>query len=501
MQHGVRVGRQKGFNSAMPQRLAICTRIVLTVVACKSDISSIYFAHLSRMGKVCEMAKAYLLRAQPRFDGRHHALPYSTYRDAINSPPLQVKTRLHALQVETRKSKKSAWSECPQADVWKCNLHAPCSNCERRREKCSLRPEVTTSFDTGLHRAPFFPAPELRVPDHLAFLSLFDPALTEQPAPKPLAWTEDLFLMSHFTSSTSYTLSHREADQHLWRVIVPEMATAHQFLMHGLLAVSAMHLSYVRPQDRSKYEMQSSYHQALATSQLRVVLTNITTENCSAAFGLCALLTLISMVSIARRSDAERDRSGTSFVDDIVHHFMLTRGIGGVLADHWPTILAGPLKILSTDKLDDPDAYALPPDMAQQFSHLRTTVIPALNPSDQEARQMFIVALDGLELVYKNCLFLHPHLPRSKLEVGIALRWMSLVPVEFMTSLTERDHTALLLLAHFVALFTYLGDMWFLQGWCEHAMARIESIMGEDGSVRLEWPIEQLRKRNAQRAG
>ncbi|KAK3213989.1 hypothetical protein GRF29_28g1690642 [Pseudopithomyces chartarum] len=241
-------------------------------------------------------------------------------------------------------------------------------------------------FKLSEEQLSFSPAPptphhsplELPRSDHFAFLSLFVPSLDENPAPKPLAWTEDLFLMSHFTSATSYTLSHREADQHMWRVVVPELATSHPFLMHGLLAVSAMHLSHLRPHDRTKHEMQSSYHQALATSQLRSVLTDITASNCTPAFGLCALLTLISMISIARRSDAERDRSGTTFVDDTVHHFMLTRGIGGVLADHWPTILSGPLKILSTDKLEDPDAYSLPPSTAHQFSSLRHTIVPSL---------------------------------------------------------------------------------------------------------------------------
>lgn len=420
---------------------------------------------------------------------------------------------MHTLQAATRTSKKSVKSICicicharAGADDGKCDLNAPCGHCRRRNEHCSLTPPSTLHTDTIKSKSPF-PSPSLaplrargpqvhHLPDDFAFLSLFVPVLTEQPAPRPLTWTEDLFLMSHFTSATSYTLSHREADQHMWRTIVPEMATAHPFLMHGLLAVSAMHLSYLRLRDRSKYEMQSSYHQALATSQLRSVLTNITTENCSAVFALCALLTLISMISIARRSDVERDRSGTSFVDDILHHFMLTRGIGGVLVDHWNTIMAGPLKILSTDRLDDPDAYALPPHVAQQFSALRHSILPSITSSTPPALETSVVALDGLELVYKTCFFLHPHLPRSKLEVGVALRWMSLVPADFMASLKEREPASLILLAHFVVLFTHFGDEWFLQGWCEYALEKIRTIVGDDDGGGLVWPADQLRVKN-----
>lgn len=280
----------------------------------------------------------------------------------------------------------------------------------------------------------------------------------------------------------------------MWRITVPEMAMAQPFLMHGLLAVSAMHLSHIRSAERSKYETQSSYHQALATSQLRSVLANLTSENCSAAFGLCALLSLISMISIARRSDAERTGSGTSFVDDIIHHFMLTRGIGGVLADHWTTIMSGPLRILSTDRLEDPETYSLPQYIEGQFSALRNTILPLANSSDAAALDTCIAALDGLELVYKNLLFLHPHLPRSKLEVGVALRWMSLVPAEFITLLRERNPMTLILMAHFVVLFANFGDLWFLQDWCEHALMKIEAILEDSGSEGMKWPWEQVKE-------
>ncbi|KAF9739751.1 hypothetical protein PMIN03_004661 [Paraphaeosphaeria minitans] len=406
-------------------------------------------------------------------------------------------------KVHHSKSRHSC-SRCKLRRV-KCSLQAPCSNCRRRKEDCSLTSASTSRPIATGQQISFSPSPveahdnprQLRLPDDFAFLSLLVPVLAEQSDPRPLTWTEDLFLMNHFTSATSYTLSHREADQHMWRVVIPEMAISQPFLMHGLLAVSAMHLSYLRQNERTKYEMQSSYHQALATSQLRSVLTDITSENCSAAFALCALLTLISMIYIARRTDAERYRSGTSFVDDIVHHFMLTRGIGGVLADHWVTILSGPLRILSTDKLEDPDSHSLPPHIDQQFSALRQNIIPSLGSSDSVALQTCLDALDGLELVYKICYFLHPHLPRSKLEIGVALRWMSLVPAEFMTLLKQRNTMALILLAHFVVLFANFGDEWFLQGWCEQAMKSIEVIVSEQDRVGMEWPLEQLREKNA----
>ncbi|PVH93541.1 hypothetical protein DM02DRAFT_603836 [Periconia macrospinosa] len=297
--------------------------------------------------------------------------------------------------------------------------------------------------------------------------------------------------MSHFTSSTSSTLSHREPDRHLWRVIVPEMAVAHSFLMHGILAVSAMHLSYVRPLDKIKYETQSSYHQTLATAQFRGVLSNISADNCNAVFGMCALLTLISMVSIARRSDAHLTNS--SFVDDIVHHFMLTRGIGAVLSEHWQTVMVGPLKILSNERLGDPDKYRLPEDIEAQFHQLRFSLLPSLCKSENSTLLTCTSALAALEIVYKHMHFLHPGLPRTRLEVGVALRWMSLVPLEYMSLLKSSHTAALVLLAHFIILFETFGDVWFLQGWSEHALSRIKDAVSAEGLSALQWPFEKLK--------
>ncbi|CAI6311773.1 unnamed protein product [Periconia digitata] len=401
----------------------------------------------------------------------------------------------------THSKSRHSCERCKQRRV-KCDIKTPCGHCQRRGERCSLVSDTRVPESSPIvggarpipSRHPSIARDHTQTHTHLeplddfSFLSLF--VLSEQPSPRPLTWTEDLFLISHFTSSTSYTLSHRDADRHLWRVMVPELAVAHPFLMHGLLAVSAMHLSYLRPLDRIKHETQSSHHQTLATSQFREVLSNISADNCNAVFVMCALLTLISMVSIARRSDAHV--SNSFFVDDIVHHFMLTRGIGAVLGQHWQIVLTGPLKMLSTERLTHPEEHRLPESIEARFHQLRSSILPDICRYDEASLLTCISSLASLETVYKHMHFLHPDLPRPKLEVGVALRWMSLVPLEFMTLLKSSHPGALVLLAHFIILFETFEDVWFLQGWSEHALGRIKDAVGAEASTALQWPCERL---------
>lgn len=298
--------------------------------------------------------------------------------------------------------------------------------------------------------------------------------------------------MSHWTNSTSATIAHRDDHLHLWQAIIPEMAISSPFLMHGILAVAAMHLVHLRPQDKQKFETQSTYHQTLATSQFRVVLANITSENCGAVFAMCVLLTLISMIAIARRADADN----FSFVDDMVHHFMLTRGIGDIMRsprDHWQTVLGGPLRVLSVNS-NQPDHTdrPLPADLKAQFDHLRHTDLPFLCKSDAEALKACTLALDALELIYKNVVFFDAEVQCARLSPGVALRWLRLVPMEFITLIKASHTAAFVLTAHFVVIFEKFGDQWYLQGWSEHALEMIKNVIEAEGMHALKWPSEQL---------
>ena len=48
--------------------------------------------------------------------------------------------------------------------------------------------------------------------------------------------------MHHFTSSTCFQLADSTKEAGLWQITIPKMAFHHPFLLHGLLALAALHL-------------------------------------------------------------------------------------------------------------------------------------------------------------------------------------------------------------------------------------------------------------------
>ncbi|KFZ17886.1 hypothetical protein V501_01491 [Pseudogymnoascus sp. VKM F-4519 (FW-2642)] len=73
--------------------------------------------------------------------------------------------------------------------------------------------------------------------------------------------TEDLSLLENFSNSTYSDMGHDPASGRLWQAVVPPLAHQHNFLKHGLLAVSALHRAYLDPSQKQRYQMVSARHQ------------------------------------------------------------------------------------------------------------------------------------------------------------------------------------------------------------------------------------------------
>ena len=59
--------------------------------------------------------------------------------------------------------------------------------------------------------------------------------------------------MHHYDRDTLLQpLGIREDCQHLWRENIPREAIKHSFLMHGILALSALHIAHTRPEEADK---------------------------------------------------------------------------------------------------------------------------------------------------------------------------------------------------------------------------------------------------------
>ena len=123
---------------------------------------------------------------------------------------------------------------------------------------------------------------------------------------------------------TSKTVALRPDMQHVWSVIVPQIAYDHPFLMHGLIAAAAMHKAYLLPGQRDTYHDIAAYHQMVGLEGFRKSKSLISDENWKAHFCFSSLLALVVCCQPARVNPAFRLNND---VPDILELFVFVRGL------------------------------------------------------------------------------------------------------------------------------------------------------------------------------
>ena len=114
-----------------------------------------------------------------------------------------------------------------------------------------------------------------------------------------LEWMEDLKLMHHYTDYVSHTyLGATKGIEELWSRVIPREAMRHDFLLHGLLAMSAQSMAYLQPECNAKYQRVYARHQHAALHGFRARLAGDITLEVSCALFICAAL--ISVTAKAR---------------------------------------------------------------------------------------------------------------------------------------------------------------------------------------------------------
>src|SRR2546423_3207086 len=123
---------------------------------------------------------------------------------------------------------------------------------------------------------------------------LIEPTNVETAAISP-ALLRDLELMHYYTAFTSLTISDMAAFKQIWQEIVPKEAQSHAFLMHGLLALGALHIGHDRPQEKDSYTAVALRHYNVALPLFRTALKQVTEDNCNALFAFSAILIVLSL--------------------------------------------------------------------------------------------------------------------------------------------------------------------------------------------------------------
>ncbi len=310
---------------------------------------------------------------------------------------------------------------------------------------------------------------------------------------KAATWGEDLFLMCHFTSSTARTISSRTEVLDLWQTVIPEEATTCPFLLHGILALSALHLASLRPSQRGKYEQCCRRHQYEVIPDYRRALRDIKPDSSGRVFAMAFLDVLLGLATISDNALYKEDMPSEKYPEftDVMAMLTVVRGVRAILKQGTPirhTIINGRYGVALTGHTAiDCQNFELPIDVQVRYQRLMTDCLDSLLAGNKSAQNECVEAISRLQSIHRELLFLvskYDSEEGSELELVYLVKWLGLVSPKFVAMLRQKNTASLVILGDYFVLWRLLESRWFLKNVTTNALNAIRTVIDPRG---LEW--------------
>ncbi|ORY17171.1 hypothetical protein BCR34DRAFT_62686 [Clohesyomyces aquaticus] len=432
------------------------------------------------------------------------------------------------------KKSRNGCRQCKARHV-KCDEQRPCSSCARHGVQCSLitwdsnspappviKQEPNGNGPTILRRvakpmsrknsqAPTpaslpieyvlnpSPAPTLGTSDGESPHSKADPfpyltkLLQKSESIQPNYWVRDLELMHHWTTEAHLSLSGRQDIQLMYQVVAPKCAITHQFLMHELLAYSALHMAYSRPDQRKAYYALGSHHQDLAIRCMRQVIPNMSEQNAPAMFITSSLLPLT--VLAINSLDVSRTNLQSSPIDELLDVFALVQGMHSIIGSTRDVVRNSPIGIIMTDHPMGTPVVPLIDEAYHRITDLRT-LIESRFPEEDDVRTECLNAIAAFREHTQQ--IGAPNIDNR--ELRMLFLWPCKLSSNYLNMLRQKEPVAIAIMAYYATILSAAESKnWFLNGWAERIIATVEAIVEPNWKQVMQWPIQVIAAKEQQK--
>ncbi|KAE9382150.1 hypothetical protein N431DRAFT_393968 [Stipitochalara longipes BDJ] len=370
-------------------------------------------------------------------------------------------------------------------------LRTGCKQCRRRRVKCDeAKPTCAACIRNKLQCSFEFLTPSLpRLRHKEARESILPSSWGVLPSTSPfqdlgLHHTsldlDSMELLHHFTSVTYLTFGDDKRN-FLWKNEIPRMAISHDFLMHGLLAVSALHLSTLQPHRKEELIRRATISEHLGLPSFRSFVSRDDPHSIHAVVAFAGFV--VPYVCGSRETLTGRI---PSLDDEHPHWFFAFRGLLQMVGRSWMALRTGPFgslleqgPVFTLDSVDHPDDMHL----IKVYQILESS--SSTSETDIDMLEVCKAALDELRR-----LFACPHEPmRTRVMIAIHV-WPGTVSQRFVELMQERRPEALVILAHYCVLLKKVDSCWWLAGVGNRMLAAIDEALGLEWRPWIEWPLD-----------
>ncbi|KAJ5521750.1 transcriptional regulator family: Fungal Specific TF [Penicillium freii] len=272
---------------------------------------------------------------------------------------------------------------------------------------------------------------------------------------------ENMHLFDHYLNHTYKTISCGPETDSVFRIIVPQLAAKFPFLLHGMLACSALHLASINPQNQS-YMLQAIQYQDQALPAFHLATMHVDSNNCQAILAYAFFLVVYGLSSESEDETLflgnNRETSSSS------NWISLLRNGCSMLCNVWSELKHGPLAPFAALWRDDIGVTADPNDP------LLVSLLSAISESSEAVAS--VQGCSGNDVhIYRDSAFKLAGAFEFTRRFGTSLSvwdalnsWLTQVLPEYFDLLDQNHPGALLLLAHYAILLKPLQAEWFLNG-------------------------------------
>ncbi|KAE8422827.1 putative Zn(II)2Cys6 transcription factor [Aspergillus pseudocaelatus] len=346
-----------------------------------------------------------------------------------------------------------------------------CAACRARRIKCDeTHPECANCQRAGIichYATPRIFCASSALPDHReqTLSSVSSPQSQDKQGRNDARFdTLDLRLMHHYTLMTSTSLFDGR-QQDLWQAEIPTEAYSCPLLMHGVLAIAALHLVSSGSAESSSLVDRALHHHTISLQIFNREISDISSTNAHVLFAYSVLLIVWAYASFSTKKDRPLQ------LDSLLGSLELVRGCKTVFEIHSNSIKKHPIgQFIGSD--ESPIRHDLSDAARQALACLRTKVEDFIDS----------MAIDYLERLLQGV--------RASSDTRLVIGWPALLDNSFWTRIKRHQPVALLILAHYAILLAqFNGHSWWLSGWSDHLLEAVDHILEDSDKTRLDWEI------------
>jgi hypothetical protein len=301
----------------------------------------------------------------------------------------------------------------------------------------------------------------------------------------------NLELLHFYTTATCFTLSNLPELQQIWQQVIPRIAFTHHFLLHGILAFSALHLARSQPERKTQLYTEASTHHNIGLRMFRNAMSNITPQNCDACFAFSSIIAPYAWASSDQTGNLFFSETSFSEENSDVEWVSLLRGVHTLLKAAGEWMASGSMISIVQPRDIDPELVkAADPEVSAKLtalSQLWNSSPGKFNLNDVE------VLNETLDLLHHACGLVALSSTHREIDmILVVYAWPIKVPDAFFVMVKEQKPEALIVLAHYSLLLNKVDQLWYMQGMSRRLLQTIHSKIGKEWESWIAWPLQDL---------